>query len=238
MKKKTIFYEELVYIIAISTLALGSTLMVHAKLGVSVVVAPAYILSLNFIDALPFFTYGFAQYAIQAVLLILLTFVLRRFHWTYMGSFFTAFLFGLLLDFYLFLMKDINLISLASQILFFSVGLLITGISIGLFFRTYLPLFVYELVVKELSVKHGISIERVKIGYDIVSCLIAIALSFLLLGFWNATAIGVGTIISAFLNGPIIEYTTQILDRHFIFKARFPSIKERISPPPFIVKTK
>ncbi len=230
-RKKIVFYTELVYCIAIFFLAWGSALMVHGKLGVSVVVAPSYVLHLRYIENFSFFTYGFAQYFIQAAFLLVLCFIIRRFHWTYIGSFLTAFIFGVFLDFNLYLLSEVNLLSIASRIIFFSFGLILCAITIAMLFRTYLPIFVYELVVRELSTKYHLSLHHVKIAYDIFSCLLSIFFSFSLLGFWNVSAIGVGTVISAFLNGPIIAYTTRFLDSHFIFKARYPKFEKVISTP-------
>lgn len=46
--KKRIFYTELAYLLGIVLLAFGSTCMAKADLGLSMIVAPAYLLHLKF----------------------------------------------------------------------------------------------------------------------------------------------------------------------------------------------
>ena len=46
MKTKRVFYTELAYAIGITVLALGTALMERADFGMSMVVAPAYLLHL------------------------------------------------------------------------------------------------------------------------------------------------------------------------------------------------
>jgi len=71
MKKKT-FYTELAYVVGIITLAIGTALMEKASFGMSMVVAPAYIIHLKVSEVLPFFSFGMAEYTLQAVLLMLM----------------------------------------------------------------------------------------------------------------------------------------------------------------------
>ena len=83
MKKKT-FYTEIAYIIGIITLALGTALMEKADFGMSMVVAPAYIIHLKLSELMPFFSFGMAEYTLQAVLLIIMMVFLRRFKLSYL----------------------------------------------------------------------------------------------------------------------------------------------------------
>ena len=79
MKRQSVFSAELAYVLGILTLALGTALMERADFGVSMVVAPAYLLHLKISQVYPFFTFGTAEYCLQAALLIVLCLVLRRF---------------------------------------------------------------------------------------------------------------------------------------------------------------
>ncbi|KUO70283.1 MAG: hypothetical protein APF77_04415 [Clostridia bacterium BRH_c25] len=73
--KKIKNFAEMAYILGIFTLALGVTLMEKANLGISMVVAPAYLVSLKF----NFLTFGMAEYILQAVLLIVIFLLMRKF---------------------------------------------------------------------------------------------------------------------------------------------------------------
>ena len=66
--KKT-FYCEAAYAIGLACLALSTALMATADFGVSMVVAPAYILHLKVSEYLPFFSFGMAEYLLQLVLI-------------------------------------------------------------------------------------------------------------------------------------------------------------------------
>ena len=95
---KRIFFTECAYALGLAGLAMGTALMEAADFGVSMVVAPAYLVYLKLSQTLGFFTFGMAEYTLQAVLLIVLTIVLRRFRISWLFSIVTAVLYGFLLD--------------------------------------------------------------------------------------------------------------------------------------------
>ena len=96
MKKR--FSTELAYVLGLVFVALGVVLMEKADFGVSMVVAPAYLLYRWISPVWSFFTFGMAEYCLQAVLLVVMVLVIRRFRLSYLFSFVTAFLYGLILD--------------------------------------------------------------------------------------------------------------------------------------------
>ena len=101
MKGKRTFYCELAYIIGIVVLAFGTALMEKADFGMSMIVAPAYLLHLKVSEFLPFFTFGMSEYVFQAILLILLSVILRKVKKSYFLSFVTAIIYGMILDLFL-----------------------------------------------------------------------------------------------------------------------------------------
>lgn len=214
---KKAFYSELAYIIGMILLALGTGLMTVADFGVSMVVAPAYLLHLKISEFLPFFSFGMAEYTLQAVLLILMMLVIRKFKVAYLFSFVTAVIYGILLDCFLLLISLIPPI-LWIRILMYSVGLLVVACGIALLFRTYISPEAYELFVMEVSKKFKLDINKFKIGYDMVSLAVSVLLSFLFFGLGVFRGISWGTIISAFLNGIVIKFLGTLLDKRFEFK--------------------
>jgi len=217
--KKHLFYTELCYPAAMLILALGTALMEAADLGLSMIVAPAYLVHCKVSEFLPFFSFGMAEYFLQALLLAAVVVILRRARISYLFSFVTAVLYGLLLDGYIFLLGLLPLDALAVRILCFAVGLALCTLAVSLFFRTYIPPEAYELFVMELSAHFGIEIHRFKLIYDCVSCAAAVLLSLLFFG--RFVGIGWGTVISTVVNGPLISFFTRLCDRHFIFRDRF-----------------
>ena len=78
MKAKRVFYCELSYLFGMVILAFGNAFMEKADLGMSMVVAPAYILHVFISKYLPFFSFGMAGYVFQAFLLLGLSIVMKK----------------------------------------------------------------------------------------------------------------------------------------------------------------
>ena len=156
MKGKRIFYSELSYLLGIVILTLGNTLMERASFGLSMVVAPAYLLHLKISTFLPFFTFGMAGYTLQVFLLIGLSIVMKKVKKGYFLSFLTAVLYGFVLDAWMSVIALIPFTGTVARLLFFVFGLAITAFGVSLLFHTYFPPEAYDLIVKELAGKFGV----------------------------------------------------------------------------------
>ena len=62
------------------------------------------------------------------------------------------------------------------------VGDVVTAFGVACFFRTYMPLQVYELFVSELSRKFKLNINKTKWGFDMVLLAVSITFAFTLFG--------------------------------------------------------
>lgn len=231
--KKLCFYSELCYLLGLIALAVGAVFMVHANFGVSVVVAPAYLIYLKLSQTWHFITFGLAEYLVQGILLLILILLVRRFHWSYLFSFVTTLLYGRALDLFMWLFRNLALPSIPVRMLFYLLGLFICAVGVALILRTYLSPEVYELFLKELTGKFHWPFHRVKTIYDCLSCTVSIVLSFSFFGLFVFQGIHVGTVIAALVNGFLISKIGKYMDRHVSFVPRFPSIKSYFSPPPF-----
>ena len=231
--KKSICYMELSYVWGIVALALGATFLVRADFGVSVVVAPAYLLHLKLSQTWSFVTFGVAEYIVQGVLLLLLIVIVRRFHWSYLFSFVTALLYGRILDLFLGLTEDFPMEALWLRLLFFALGLLICALGVSLVLHTYVSPEVYELMLKELSAKFHWEVGKLKIAYDVISCSVALGMSFAFFGFLHFEGIKLGTVISALVNGLLIWRFNLFFERKLEFRAAFPLLKRYFVPPEF-----
>ena len=183
MKKR--FYTELSYLFGIIALALGTALSEKANFGLSMVVAPAYLVHLKVSQVLPFFTFGMAEYSLQAVVLIMLAIIMGKFKLSYLFSFITAVFYGLVLDLFIMLLAMLPGDMVLLQCIYYVIGIFTCSLGVSLLFHTYISPEAYELFVKEISEKLGKDINKVKTVYDVVSCLIAIILSFIFFGFGN-----------------------------------------------------
>lgn len=219
MKKRT-FYTELAYVFGILSLVLGVTFMERADFGLSMVVAPAYVLH-RYISTLPgmsWFTFGVAEYTLQLLLVLALMAVVKKFRISYFFSFVTAVLYGYLLDLAMWLTPVIASDRIALRVVFFILGELFCTLGVSLVFHTYIPPEAYELFVSEVAKKFNKPTGRVKWVYDIVSCLTAIALSFLFFGFGVFVGVKWGTALCAVINGVIISALIKWEDKIFCFK--------------------
>lgn len=216
--KKT-FYTELAYLLGVITLALGTAMMEAANFGVSMVVAPAYIVYSKVSEFLPFVTFGMAEYFTQAILLIVLALVIRQFRVSYLFSFATTVFYGIVLDGWMALIGLGGAPSLLIRHGYYWVGLVICSLGVAFLFHTYISQAVYELFVAEVSRKYHFPLAKCKIVYDCVSCCVAIGMSLLLFG-WSNGLCGVkwGTIVCAILNGNVIHWISRFMETHFDFR--------------------
>ena len=137
MKQKRVFYCELAYVLGMLILAFGNAFMEKADLGMSMVVAPAYILHLVVSKYLPFFTFGMAGYVFQAFLLLGLSLLMKKVKRSYFLSFVTAFLYGLLLDVVMSVVALFSLEGFVWRCVFFALGLLLSSIGVALLLHNY-----------------------------------------------------------------------------------------------------
>ncbi len=215
--RKASFYSELAYVVGIVGLALGTAFMEKADFGMSMVVAPAYLLYLKLSEVLPFVTFGMAEYTIQGCLLVVMVIVLRKFKVSYLFSFVTAIIYGLTLDSCIALISHMDASVFAVRIILYTIGLLLCAAGVAFIFHTYIAPEVYELFVKEVSAKTHIKISRFKTIYDCVSCLVGILMSFLFFGLFHFRGVQIGTIICALVNGKTIGIISSFLENRFVF---------------------
>lgn len=215
--RKLHFSTELAYLAGIALLAFGTALMEKADLGMSVVVAPAYLVYLKLSQTLPFFTFGMAEYLLQGLLLVAMMLVLRRFRAIYLFSFVTAVFYGLLLDGSMSLVAGAAATGVGARLVLFLGGFVLCALGVAFVFRTYIAPEAYELFVKTIAAAKGKDVNRFKMAYDCVSCVVGIALSFCFFGFGHLEGVKLGTVFCALLNGTTIGLIGKGFDRLFIF---------------------
>ena len=216
MENKKTFYCEIAYILGIIVLALGNTFMVRADFGMSMVVAPAYIIHLKVSQFLPFFTFGMSGYVFQFFLLIVLFIVMRKFEKRYLLSFVTAFIYGIVIDVVMGVVALFPYDGMIWRAVFFVSGLLVSTTGVALLLHAHFPPEAYDLFVKEVSRGYNISIIKVKTLYDCCSCILGVVLS---LGFFGGF-VGVqwGTAVCAIMNGWLIGRIGNLLENKFVFQ--------------------
>ena len=96
--KKPVFYSEIAWLIGICLVAWGTALTAWADFGISMVVAPAYVLHLAMANIWDWFSFGIGEYVLQAIVLILMMILLRKIKLQYFLSFVVAIFYGFILD--------------------------------------------------------------------------------------------------------------------------------------------
>lgn len=219
--KKHIFYTEISYVLGLIIMSFGAAFAELAGFGLSMVVAPTYALHLKLVEIFPWFSFGVAEYFVQALIIVTTALIVRRFKVSYLFSFITAIFYGTALDGAIYLLSYLPDDIFALRILWFVIGTLCCSLAVSLFFHTYLSPEAYELIVKEVSKRYSFNINKVKTAYDCISTLIAIILSFSFFGWFVFHGVGIGTIICALINGTIIGKISNFLDSRFEFKNKF-----------------
>lgn len=221
--KKT---SELLWLFGIIFVALGVTICSKADLGVSMIAAPAFILSEKLMTLSSFFTVGVTEYLLQGVLLAVMCIVLKKFDLRYLLAFAVAVIYGYTLDFFIFIFDGVVFDQIWLRWVMLIVGDIVTALGVACFFRTYMPLQVYELFVSEISKNFKISLDKTKRTFDYSLLLISIVLSVVLfidlfefdwsaIGYTSFHSIGLGTLVTTLINSVLIMLAGKLLDSLF-----------------------
>lgn len=225
------FPTEAAYLLGLLALAIGTTWMVRADFGVSMVVAPAYVLFRKAALYFPWVTFGMAEYALQTVLLLLLCAALRRFRLRYLFAIPSALLYALFLDGSTWLIACLPFAGLAYRVFCYLFGMLVCALGVAFLFHTYITQEVYELVVVEAARVLRKKPHRCKTVYDCLSCLVAVLLSFLFFGFGEFVGVRWGTVVCALVNGTLIGWCSAAMERLWRFTDCLPYRRFFTEPP-------
>lgn len=220
--KKPVFYSEVAWLIGMFLVAWGTAFTAWADFGISMVVAPAYVLHLAMNNIWEWFSFGVGEYVLQAIVLVIMMFLLRKVKLRYFLSFVVAIFYGFILDLGMAATGSImpHNVDAALRITVYVAGDLAVCFGIALILRSYLPPEVYEMFVKEVANKGHFKISTIKTFYDCASLLLAVVMSLSLLG--KIEGVGIATVICAFVNGFLIGKSGALLDGFWEFRDIFP----------------
>ena len=224
--------SELLWLFGIIFVALGVSICSKADLGVSMIAAPAFVVSEALCNLWSGFSVGMVEYLIQGLMLILLCVVVGRWNWKYLLAFAVAVIYGYTLNFFLFILGPVELSSVALRWVMLIVGDAITAFGVACFFRTYMPLQVYELFVAEIADRFKFKLTKVKAAFDMSLLAISLILALTLFGdlstfdfstiaYSSFHSIGLGTLVTTAINSILIGFMGKIIDKVFEPTARF-----------------
>lgn len=228
--------SELLWIFGVVFVALGVAICSKADLGVSMIAAPAFVVYEAIAPLWSGFSVGMTEYIIQGLMLVILCLVVRRFRWQYLLAFAVAVIYGYTLNLFLFLLGTDPFETVWLRWVMLILGDAVTAFGVACFFRTYLPLQVYELFVAELASCFRLNINRVKWAFDLSLLVLSLALAFLLfgdaasfdwssIGYASFHSIGLGTLVTTAINSPLIAGMGRLADRCFVASPRFPRLE-------------
>lgn len=237
--KKISKSSELLWLLGDIFVAIGVALCSKANLGVSMIAAPTFVIREALVSFWDGLTVGVVEYALQGILLILLCLLIRRFNWRFLLAFGVAVLYGYTLDLVLWILEPISFDAVWLRWLMLLVGDMITALGVACFFRTYMPLQVYELFVAETSSRFNISLQKMKWIFDLSLLGVSLALAFLLfgdaadfdwttIGYSSFHSIGLGTLITTIINSPFIALMGKLIDRIFEPTPRFARMEKAL----------
>lgn len=228
MKKKITLYSEFVYVFAILILSFSVAMVSSADLGLSMIVAPAYIFS----QKIGFLTFGQSEYVIQALLFIIFCLLLKKVKLVYFTSFLNCIVYGAVLDLWRVIIPIFNpnitepgSMSMPIRITFFVLSALITAFAIALFFRVYLYPQVYDFFVKGITEHFKLNQTKFKTAFDLTCLTVSVVMT--LVFFKSFVGIGVGTLILALVNGSLIGMFGKLIDKLFEIKPLFPEFAKK-----------
>lgn len=214
--KKIKLASELAYILGLVLLSFSVAMVTAADFGVSMIVAPAYILS----QKIGVLSFGQSEYVIQGLLFIVFCILMHQVKWVYLASFGTGVIYGALLDLWRKIIPAFNpeytvpgSMSMGWRITYFVLGMILTAFAIAFFFRTYLYPQVYDFFVKGISERYQLKRERFKMGFDFTCLFVSVIMTYCLFG--HLVGIGIGTLIMTVFNGMLIGLAGKIIDHTF-----------------------
>lgn len=205
-----LFRGELALALAVVFNSFGVVLMLYSGSGISAISSAPYAFS----EVFPFLTLGTWTYLFQAVLILTLMVLRRRFVVSYLFSFVVGFVFSELLDLHE-LWINVLPVNPGWRVLYFVVSYLILCFGIALSNRCKLPIVPTDLFPRELAQITKINYPKVKISFDAICLLVTAGMTLLFLG--HLQGIGIGTVLAALTMGKVIGIMGNWLDRHFVF---------------------
>lgn len=235
--KKLSKTSELLWVFGIVFVALGVAICSKANLGVSMIAAPAFVVYEAIAPLSEMLSVGVTEYIIQGLMLVLMCIIVCRFNWRYLLAFAVAVIYGYTLNFFLWLLGDVEFNTVPVRWIMLIVGDIITAFGVACFFRTYMPLQVYELFVAEVADRFHFNINKTKWVFDLTLLVISVLLAVTLFGDvksfdWSTIghssfhSIGLGTLVTTAINSPIIGFMGKMLDKVFDPSPRFSKLEE------------
>ncbi len=206
------------YIIGVLTIGFSINLMLLSELGAGAWDTPSAngTTFFNLILGWEWVTLGMISALINTIILLMIIFYRKDLK--YLIILIPIIVMGSVIDLWnvlLFDGKDVE--SMIFQVLFYCIGGLLLPFGLVLVVKSKFPAFVFEEWTFMLQELTKLSFQKVRIGIELIGVLLG--LTFSLLTYFSTSdpditmfgQVGVGTIILAFLIGPLIQFYMKVL---------------------------
>ncbi|MCD7776719.1 MAG: DUF6198 family protein [Firmicutes bacterium] len=232
-QKRICVSAEAVYVVSLLILSLSVAMTAASNYGVSMIVAPAYIIWMKLSESISWITFGQCEYIVQGALFILFCILMKRVKIVYFSSFLTGVIYGLVLDMWRLIpvlnpdVTEPGSLPAWQNVILFALGMVMTSFSISLFFKTYLYPQVYDFFVKGITAHYNLDRGKFKTAFDFTCLGVSLLLSFVLFG--KIVAVGVGTVIITCFNGLLISLFGRLTDKFITVKPTFENFAEKFA---------
>lgn len=208
------------FVLGMIFLPFSVTLCTKANLGMSMIAAPTYIIS----EYTPL-SYGQTEYIFQALVLVVMCLIVGKFKWSYLTSFLTAILYGSILDFFIWLLKDWDVSAMWMRVLVFACGIFFCAVGVAMYMCTYLAPCAYDYLVRTVVEEKKIELKKVKLTNDFIYLILSVVLTLVL--FHRFVGVTWGTLVIAIVNGNLISFVYKQFEKHIELFDHFPKLAKR-----------
>lgn len=193
--KKIKIYSEFIYVVALFGLTFAVAVLSAADFGLSMIGAPAYIIS----EKIGFFSFGEWTYIVQGLLFIVFCIAMKKVKLVYFVSFITCVIYGYILDMWRMVIPLLNpdvtapgSMDMWLRIVMFAVGQLLTSFTVMLFLKSYIYPQVCDFFVKGLVERYNLNQVKFKYIYDMSHLVVSVVLSLVFFGCFVGIGWGTG----------------------------------------------
>ena len=194
------------FILGLIINSFGVAFITKSALGTSQISSIPYVLSLKF----TMLTFGQTTFLFNMIFIVMQIAILKKdFHPIQFLQVLANILFSFFIDISMLVLAWLNPQTLPLRILSLLIGCAILAIGISVEVAPDVIKVPGEGIVHAISGVSGIEFGKVKIRSDVTLIIIAIVLSFLF--FQRLNGVGLGTIVSAILIGPMLSFVNRHL---------------------------
>lgn len=216
IKKVEVIYfawQHILLLVSLYVMTFGVAACVRSQLGSSVISTIPYVMASagTILDYIPRWTIGGYTIMMNAIFVVLQILILRRnFEWVQLFQLVIGFFFGMLIDLNMVLTEWMVSENIPNNALVQIAGCTVLGFGIAMEVKCGSVTMPGEGISIAIQQVTGWPFPKAKIRVDISLVVIAVVLSFLLLGSWKWDIVGIGTLFAMVYIG----ITVRLFNKH------------------------